>query len=241
MKYNLTYGLIAAGLVLSLSLNAMKMPIHTEVEDDNLKRVKTLVQKDSTVVNLKDMDGQTALHIASKRGPTGGTPIVKFLLEEGTANVNAQDNEGKTALHNAISTNDTWTTAALVTSDKIDVNIQDNRGQTPIMTAAYPNFRAKLIKQLLESGKAVNLNLADSSGNTVLHRLVKAMSTTEGYAKKFDWPETEVDETLKKFAETAKLLIAKGAQKNAKNKAGRTPVELAKKDTETKKKLKGLF
>lgn len=64
----------------------------------NLKALKMLVEKDGDVTDLKGINGETPLIVASIERRAD---ICKFLVEEKNANVNLKDNNGKTALQHA--------------------------------------------------------------------------------------------------------------------------------------------
>jgi len=70
----------------------------------SLQRVKALVEADSTLVDVRDSDGSTALHCAVWKGHQA---VCEYLLSIG-ADVNAQNNNGHwgtTPLHAAAHAN----------------------------------------------------------------------------------------------------------------------------------------
>ena len=102
-------------------------------------------------LHLKDAEGQTALHHASKNGHQAA---VIALIDEGL-DVSAKDNLGWTALHNAASVGRTDLVEILISRGAaIDVT-DDSRG-TPLLRAAESGKHA-VVRRLLEHGADGNL------------------------------------------------------------------------------------
>jgi len=72
--------------------------IHEAVKSGDFEKVKSLIQNDKQLANLKDEDGRTPLHWAALRR---NSEIVKLLLENG-ANPSPMDKNGDTPINYAI-------------------------------------------------------------------------------------------------------------------------------------------
>lgn len=139
----------------------------TAVESDNIATVRTLLNR-GTELNIKNNDGNTALHLAALRGYIA---IVKILLEKGVE-INAKNNWGETALYLATSKGDAATVQELL--DKgADINAKNNWGVTPLFMAVSKGY-SSIVQILLTSGADVNAR--DNDGKTVLME-----ATEKGY------------------------------------------------------------
>ncbi|KJV85655.1 ankyrin repeat family protein, partial [Orientia tsutsugamushi str. UT76] len=120
-----------------------KYSLHSAIQDGDIKKVKQLINKDSTLVNSKYKNGTTALSVALKYK---NLPIAELLLSNG-ANVNAKNNDGHTALHLVVDTIQVYYEffekyptycndhIALLLKYNADVNIENNQGNTPLSDA----------------------------------------------------------------------------------------------------------
>lgn len=115
---------------------------------------------------------------------------------------NTKDSDGRTALmHAAIDGKDEL--AELLIGRRSNLNAQDDRGFSALHFAAQ-NYRVKVAESLLRAGATVDIR--DEFGNTPLWR---AVFNSQGRG------------------EIIKLLLGHGADRQAKNKSGKSPVDLA--------------
>jgi uncharacterized protein len=115
---------------------------------------------------------------------------------------NVKDADGRTALMHAVIDGKDEIVDLLITHGS-DVNTQDDRGFSALHFAAQ-NYRVKTAEALLRAGAAVDVR--DGFGNTPLWR---AVFNSQGRG------------------EIIKLLLEHGADRQAKNKSGKSPIDLA--------------
>lgn len=161
-------------------------------------------------VNAKDKQGQTALMYfvdGFNQSAIAMTAAFKVLLAAG-ANVNATDANGQSALmHAVVSYFDAKAGhVQMLIAAGANVNQIDVKGQTALMLAARISS-VELVNALLKGGAAATINTKDKEGNTALLSSLAQLS----YAP----------------AATIKALIAAGANVDAVNAEGQTPLILA--------------
>ena len=161
-------------------------------------------------VNSRFDDGQTPLHLAAIYGHNA---IAKYLLEN-NADTSVQDSSGATPLHEAVRYGNVEIAKALLNSGA-NVNARDNLGKTPLMLILPKDKTAEIYKLLITY--RADLCQKDMFGDTVLHTA----------------------SMLNVGASTFSVLINGGADVDARNKEGVTPLAIAvqKNDFETVKLL----
>ncbi len=121
------------------------------------KQCLTKLLTNIDINEIKDMYGNTLLHVAASMGDV---ELVELLLENG-ANPNAKNEYGETPLHRA--------TNAEVAKKLIRygsyVNEKDRDGRTPLHYAAY-HGRIDVVETLLENDALI---ITDKDGQTPLH------------------------------------------------------------------------
>ncbi|GAA5797353.1 acyl-CoA-binding protein [Helicostylum pulchrum] len=109
---------------------------------DNLEKLSLAITQDNELLNSKDQDGFTVLHLASDRG---NIDIVKYLIDAG-ADLNIQTDEDKeTALHLAC-ISEQFEIAKLLIDRGIDQTLVDAEGKTAF-EQADESFVNKLVVQ----------------------------------------------------------------------------------------------
>lgn len=124
---------------------------------------------------------------------------VKQMIADKPAVINSQDEYGFSALHNVMS-EEQFEIVAYLIKNGANVNIQNDQGISPLHLAGYP----KNVELLLNAG--AEIDIIDFQGNTPLHSIA-----------------SETDE----YIDVVEYLISRNANRNLKNKAGQTPLNIA--------------
>jgi len=179
------------------SLTRMNTPLHRAAEAGDVKLIHSLIAGCADINAKDDWDGSTPLHIAVDQGHSD---IAEVLIEAG-ASINARNVEGMTPLHKACF-NGNKDIIELLVFKGADVNAKDKRKRTPLHEAIGADFHDSA-KQLLKSKRA------DINSN--------------GEKTEPSWNESqELAENIK--IEVVRFLISKGADVNAKDYFGGTPL-----------------
>ena len=177
-------------------------PVHIAAFMGDLDEVKRYLAVGGNI-DAQDPSHQLTLLMCALFGQQ--TAIMEFLISKG-ANINLQDGEGKTALHRATDKGKVEIVRMLF--DKgADVNIRDYYGCTPLNFLAG-RLDMEVFKMIIAKGVDVNakggLRMGDE-GWTALHQVCWAGNKAK-----------------------AEVLIAHGADINAKSRNGVTPMSVAK-------------
>ncbi|MHC4540586.1 MAG: ankyrin repeat domain-containing protein [Planctomycetota bacterium] len=196
-------------------------PLHRAVrgyvlKDSHVDMVKLLVAR-GAAIDKKDVRGCTPLNIAtesimiSSQGEPPLYRIVKFLISEG-ADINSKSRHGWPALHWAVGTAQKDFVELLI-SKGAEIDSTDWNGNTPLHWAVKKHRESR--ESLATSG--VNIKVRASGGSAAANESLRQSMASFNL---------RIADTMK---DVAVLLIAKGADVNAKNKDGDTPlIEAAK-------------
>lgn len=162
--------------------------------------MRLLLAKNANVSLQRRRYKTTALHAHAKEADA-----VALLIEHG-ANVRAIDNQGETALHRAANSGrDQSASLKLLLEHGAGANDRDRAGNTAMLLAAS---NAAMIETLAAYGAEVNVSNNDAE--TPLHEAARA------------------PQSLRSAAESLAALCARGADATARNKAGHTPLDVAR-------------
>jgi ankyrin repeat protein len=168
--------LLKHGTYVSAQDNRGRTPLHRVLEpkyhfDEDRFGVAQLLIECGADVNAQDEDHQTPLHLASY---IQELKLVRMLLDLG-ANDNAEDNQGRTPLHRVLMGAGDFSDeffvgiAQLLVQRGADVNARSKDYESPLLLTSYfPEL--KLVRMLLDHG--ANVNAEDSWGRTPLRRVL---------------------------------------------------------------------
>lgn len=164
--------------------------------------VAALLLKHGADVNAKNQLFNTALHMAAARDHA---ELGALLLDNG-ARINAINGDGNSPLHQAARFPDKFTMLQLLVARKANVNIKNKRGMTPLHYLAIRNTDYK--------------DFEDPSARTY-HYLSEELAPWQA-----PYPGSAGDEDR---MNAVRLLVSNGADLNAKNQRGESPLDLERK------------
>ena len=220
------------------------------IKDNDIDRLKAIVELEPEQINKTDGNGRTALMWSIYYDDD---EITDFLLDNG-ADVNIVDKYGDTALMYDVKddklgyiANDSF--EKLLNNKKLDFNIQNNDGNTALMDCI--KYNKDTPDSCLPLIKKTNVNIQNKEGNTFLmlsldREIVNDNYFTNTIIDKYDVGDLNIqnkdgDTALilackygKKYSKTrvaymiiVKQLLLKGADYNIKNKEGKTAMDVA--------------
>jgi ankyrin repeat protein/glyoxylase-like metal-dependent hydrolase (beta-lactamase superfamily II) len=205
--------------IFSVSLFAGE--IHDAAKKGDLIKVKSLLQKDSTLLDTNGENKKAPLHWAAE---AGRLEIVEFLIAKG-ADINILNVASETPLHYA-ATYGHKEVVDLLLKKGAKVNVIDQSKRTPLFLTGYSGYKDS-VKLLLAAGAEVNLK--DNRGYSPLrwaalrgHKEIVDMMIAKG-------ADITIHEAAacghKKMIDT---LIAQGIGLDSRdNESGATPLHLA--------------
>ena len=140
-------------------------PIHKAAYKGDLKKVKNIIEKDPSQINIQDISGWTPLHLASGKGHI---EIVEFLLNHG-ADIELEIFNGDTPLLVAAryARYGKYETIKTLLEHGAKVNHKDKHGRAALHDAAM--YSGKEVMNLLISYGA-DVNARDEHQSTPLHQ-----------------------------------------------------------------------
>jgi ankyrin repeat protein len=108
--------------------------------------------------NLRNHDGDTALHIAATNG---NTDAVEVLVTNVRVDCNARDSHGNTALHIAAAHGYADMVKKLLANSRVDCNVRNEHGDTALHIAATNGY-ANMVKELLADKRLDSEQIAEA-------------------------------------------------------------------------------
>jgi len=188
---------ILAAMFLLAAVTSHAQVIFDAVANNDLSMVKHLLEKDASIINLKDQTGNTPLHIAALNGSVA---IAELLLSK-AADIDAVNTQLNTPLHLAI-INGKDEVSKLLIEKGSDLTKQNVVGKTPLHLTVRHNRKA--IAELLIA-KGSEIDSRDDRQRTPLGLAARETGNVD----------------------IARLLIQKGADINAKDVNSQMPLNFA--------------
>ncbi len=199
--------------------------IHESARAGDTASIAAVLKKQPELVNARDDAGWTPLHVAVD---SGKREVVEVLLAA-HADVNATNPAGYTALHLAVSQGNKEIVALLL-ANQADVNAKENSGTTPLYFATAHGQReiAEILQMHGASGAfdpLVHEIVVAAAGGDV--EKVKALINKHPELVRASSPDGMTPlhhAAVNHRADTAALLLANGADVNAKDISSSTPL-----------------
>lgn len=204
--------------------------LHWAAQKGDARLVKELMQMDADPA-IKNDEGKTSLHFAAGFGKKAVVGVILQNYKNSKELVDTADRRGQRALHWASWENHAGVVALLLEYGA-DSNAQDKNGATPLSWVRSET----VMKILLKAG--ASLLPIDGHGSRPLHRISKnninfaSLLSGAPYIKDVvNARDNNGDSPLHKAAGAGRFkaiqsLLALGADPNARNSHGRTPVEV---------------
>ncbi len=192
--------------------NGSQSPLHWAAVQDNEPLLKFLLANDADP-NLENAQGETALDLAAK----GNFETEVMLLLAAHARFSSSTNQVMTTLHWATANGNT-NLIALLLRHGADVRARNAEGKTPFLLAHDQN-NFQVMEFLLAHG--ADINAPDINGNTALH--LRAASEADRITPPAD-PSQPETAAMPPARSMMKFLLEHGANVNATNLAGETPL-----------------
>lgn len=158
-------GLCRNGAVNTRTLQK-RAPTHLAAKAGNILALEVFLTQSDLDINVKDAQGETALHLAADITTVG------MLLEKGL-DANIQNVDGNTALHSALEWNMMVLIHPLLRNTKLDADMPNNKGQQFIHMAAA-KWDIDVFEEVAATPPSGNVNIPDGLGETVSHISARA-------------------------------------------------------------------
>ncbi|XP_075745864.1 E3 ubiquitin-protein ligase MIB2 isoform X4 [Rhipicephalus microplus] len=187
-------------------------PLHDAIRKANNDIVDLLVNFRSIDFTVKNKRGFNAFHYAALKG---NIHAMERLLSKKLELVDSKKEDGYTCLHLAAVNNHYSIAKLLLTKGRCMVDLKNVKGETALLLAVH-NGHCELAELLVEAG--ADINEPDEDGNTPMHMILLRLQKIKIVS---DVTSSETNLSLACF------LANKGGDLYKKNKAGKTPLDVA--------------
>ena len=222
--------LIDAGADIEVKHNNGRSPLFQASEFGNLRVLKVLVKAGAEVC-VADNEGDTCLTLAAY---FGHTETVRYLVGLPEVDVNHSEEDNFTALHFAAQENHPEVVKVLIDAGA-DIEVKGVNEESPVLLASQEGA-LDVVKVLVKAGAEVCVT--DNDGDTCLMHAVR-FGHTETARALLCMPEVDVNQSadntwtalhtavFKKHSSVVQVLIDAGADIEAKDEEGRSPLHHA--------------
>ena len=225
---------VFAVLILGIASTAFGGPIHDAARKGDVNKIKLLLQQDAKLVNEKDKNGDTPLHVAAFHGQVAA---VQALLDAG-ADVSAKNNSGPFTpgelWDKVLASNNHQDPVGLLNSHGEDTRYMLN-GYTPLHVAMFSIKHKQIVEMLVNKGGDVNA--LPASGATPLFFAVIRDQKDDvqfllDHGANVNLPDAYGDTCLDmalrlKYGGIIQILLDKGADINALDQSQHRPLSYA--------------
>lgn len=206
--------LLSFCLILALKCHAAADDmIYNDIFEQRFEKVRQAVERDPKIIEGKNWNNDTPLYSACE---TGSVEIAQLLLKKGAkVNVTCDTYSDKTPLH-AASREGHELLVKMLLDNGADPNIATCDGETPLHAASARGY-SLIVKTLLEKGAATGAR-DFRDGFTPLHGACQGCAAID---------DGKARPAVVDYPETIRLLIKGGADVNAYEASGRTPLAVA--------------
>jgi len=191
---------LISSFVMIIAIHSYAQEIFDAVKSNDISKVKTLVEEDVSLINLKDPSGRTPFHWAAANG---NIEMADYLFSKGS-NINNKNASQSTPLHAAASVNNI-TMAKWLVEHGAEIDAKNATGWTPLFWAARLGNK-ELVELLLIKG--ADFSIKDPLGLTPLNvALIAGNQETLDYLLDKDAP---IDMTGENGFDIIQLSAAKG-------------------------------
>ncbi|MEO9891798.1 ankyrin repeat domain-containing protein [Aurantibacter sp.] len=199
--------------------------------------------------NIVTKEGETPIH--NLAGGSSDTKLFEYFIAKGV-DINAQDEKGNTALLNSVPRNKFETISYIAEKTK-NINHTNKKGQSAL-TLAVQNNSAEVVNFLISKG--AKIDVLDTSGNNLAFYLFDTRGIPKDFDAKvqalekagFDFKDSQANKSTiwhlavsKNNLDLLKKVSDFGADINAKDNQGNTPLHNAAMKTRNTKILKFLI
>ncbi len=132
--------------------------LHYAVMENNIDKVKQIIEDDPDALLEVNAHGDTVIHMATSNN---NQQMLNVLLAAGVCDVNQKNNFGNTPLHVALNFGYEKSTSALLANKDIDLNVQNTFHRSPLAFAIERSNRSA-IKELLNGGAKLDVFAQDA-------------------------------------------------------------------------------